>query len=122
MFALDQRGGFDQILPGGRPVGHPDLGPNALQIVAGIGDVVVAEAERQNGPIIDLCRRSTYNPVTRKWNAPGGDKNWNRSWPCWAATSALARVPRSASAMWSTVTSTPLAIPQSFAYLSNHTS
>ena len=28
---------------------------------------VVKEAERQNGPIIDLCKRSTYNPVTRKW-------------------------------------------------------
>jgi len=28
---------------------------------------VVREAERQHGPIVDLCRRSTYNPVTRKW-------------------------------------------------------
>src|SRR3989441_12547801 len=28
---------------------------------------MVKEAERQNGPIIDLCKRSTYNPVTRKW-------------------------------------------------------
>src|SRR2546428_3917057 len=28
---------------------------------------VVKEAERQNGPILDLCKRSTYNPVTRKW-------------------------------------------------------
>ncbi len=28
---------------------------------------VVKEAERQTGPIIDLCKRSTYNPVTRKW-------------------------------------------------------
>src|SRR3989441_979555 len=28
---------------------------------------VVKEAERQNGPILDLCRRSTYNPVTHKW-------------------------------------------------------
>src|SRR3989454_7201520 len=28
---------------------------------------VVKEAERQNGPLLDLCRRSTYNPVTRKW-------------------------------------------------------
>ena len=28
---------------------------------------VVAEAERQHGPILDLCKRSTYNPVTRKW-------------------------------------------------------
>src|SRR3989475_2700905 len=28
---------------------------------------VVRDAERQNGPLIDLCKRSTYNPVTRKW-------------------------------------------------------
>jgi len=28
---------------------------------------VVKEAERQNGPLLDLCKRSTYNPVTRKW-------------------------------------------------------
>jgi len=28
---------------------------------------VVTEAERQHGPILDLCKRSTYNPVTRKW-------------------------------------------------------
>jgi multiple sugar transport system substrate-binding protein len=28
---------------------------------------VVTEAERQHGPLIDLCKRSTYNPVTRKW-------------------------------------------------------
>src|SRR6266513_2111397 len=28
---------------------------------------VVRQAERQHGPIIDLCKRSTYNPVTRKW-------------------------------------------------------
>src|SRR6266542_1741080 len=28
---------------------------------------VVQEAERQHGPILDLCKRSTYNPVTRKW-------------------------------------------------------
>src|SRR5881394_2869439 len=55
-------------------------------------------------------------------NAPGGERNWNRSCPCCAATSALARVPRSARAMWSTVTSIPLAVPQSLAYLSNHTS
>src|SRR2546425_12212272 len=55
-------------------------------------------------------------------NAPGGDRNWNRSCPCCAATSALARVPRSAREMWSTVTSTPLAVPQSLAYLSNQTS
>src|SRR5438309_296983 len=27
---------------------------------------VVKEAERQNGPLLDLCRRSTHNPVTRK--------------------------------------------------------
>src|SRR2546428_5542600 len=26
-------------------VGHPDLGPNALQVVARVGDIVVAEAE-----------------------------------------------------------------------------
>src|SRR5205807_54235 len=55
-------------------------------------------------------------------NAPGGDRNWNRSCPCCAATSALARVPRSAREMWSTVTSTPLAVPHSLAYLSNQTS
>src|SRR5882762_1192848 len=55
-------------------------------------------------------------------NAPGGDRNWNRSCPCWAATSALARVPRSASAMWSTVTSIPFAVPHSLAYLSNQAS
>src|SRR2546430_11049989 len=28
---------------------------------------VVQQAERQNGPILDLCKRSTYNPVTDKW-------------------------------------------------------
>src|SRR5439155_1223208 len=28
---------------------------------------VVKEAEKQNGPLLDLCKRSTYNPVTRKW-------------------------------------------------------
>jgi ABC-type glycerol-3-phosphate transport system substrate-binding protein len=28
---------------------------------------VVREAEKQQGPILDLCRRSTYNPLTRKW-------------------------------------------------------
>jgi len=28
---------------------------------------VVQQAERQHGPILDLCKRSTYNPVTRKW-------------------------------------------------------
>src|SRR2546427_11314009 len=26
---------------------------------------VVKEAERQHGPLVDLCKRSTYNPVTR---------------------------------------------------------
>ncbi len=28
---------------------------------------VVKEAEHQHGPLLDLCKRSTYNPVTRKW-------------------------------------------------------
>jgi multiple sugar transport system substrate-binding protein len=28
---------------------------------------VVRDAERVHGPIIDLCKRATYNPVTRKW-------------------------------------------------------
>src|SRR6266513_683555 len=28
---------------------------------------VVKEAERRHGPLVDLCKRSTYNPVTRKW-------------------------------------------------------
>src|ERR1041384_2612006 len=28
---------------------------------------VLKEAERRNGAILDLCKRSTYNPVTRKW-------------------------------------------------------
>src|SRR5205814_1899127 len=28
---------------------------------------VVKEAEHQHGPLVDLCKRSTYNPVTRKW-------------------------------------------------------
>src|SRR5438477_5296094 len=28
---------------------------------------VVADAERTHGPILDLCKRATYNPVTRKW-------------------------------------------------------
>src|SRR2546429_8306400 len=27
----------------------------------------VRDAERAHGPIIDLCKRATYNPVTRKW-------------------------------------------------------
>ena len=31
-----------------------------------MGDLV-REAERQHGPLIDLCKRSTYNPVTRHW-------------------------------------------------------
>src|SRR5918996_560808 len=55
-------------------------------------------------------------------NAAGGERNWNRSCPCCAATSALPRVTRSARLMWSTVTSTPLAVPQSLANLSNHAS
>src|SRR5947208_13954107 len=29
--------------------------------------VLVHEAELQHGPLIDLCKLSTYNPVTRKW-------------------------------------------------------
>src|SRR5438094_8416112 len=28
---------------------------------------VLQQAERQNGSILDLCKRSTYNPLTRKW-------------------------------------------------------
>src|SRR6267142_2491690 len=28
---------------------------------------VVRDAERVHGPMVDLCKRSTYNPVTRKW-------------------------------------------------------
>src|SRR5256885_8521114 len=28
---------------------------------------VVKEAEGRHGPLVDLCKRSTYNPVTRKW-------------------------------------------------------
>src|SRR3989441_4469198 len=28
---------------------------------------VVRDAERAHGPLLDLCKRSTYNPVTRKW-------------------------------------------------------
>src|SRR5205809_6975109 len=28
---------------------------------------VAKEAESRSGPILDLCKRSTYNPVTRKW-------------------------------------------------------
>ena len=34
--------------------------------VLDMGDLV-QEAERQHGPLLDLCKRSTYNPVTRKW-------------------------------------------------------
>lgn len=30
---------------------------------------LVREVERRHGPILDLARRSTYNPVTRKWFA-----------------------------------------------------
>src|SRR5438445_9268139 len=28
---------------------------------------VVQEAERRHGPVLDLCKRSTYNPVTKRW-------------------------------------------------------
>src|SRR5438270_8008380 len=28
---------------------------------------VVKEAVRRHGPLVDLCKSSTYNPVTRKW-------------------------------------------------------
>ena len=28
---------------------------------------VVQEAARRHGPILDLCKRSTYNPVTKRW-------------------------------------------------------
>jgi len=35
---------------------------------------VVRDAERAHGPIIDLCKRATYNPVTRKWF--GFSDNW----------------------------------------------
>src|SRR5258706_7812531 len=35
---------------------------------------VVRDAERAHGPIIDLCKRATYNPVTRKWL--GFSDNW----------------------------------------------
>jgi len=45
MLALDEGRRLDQIFPCRRAVRHPDLGPNGLQVVAGIGDVVVAEAE-----------------------------------------------------------------------------
>src|SRR6058998_1825688 len=34
--------------------------------VLDMGDLV-REAERQHGPLVDLCKRSTYNPVTRQW-------------------------------------------------------
>src|SRR2546422_3298385 len=45
MFPLDERGGLDQILPRRRAVGHSDFRPDALQVVARVGDIVVAEAE-----------------------------------------------------------------------------
>src|SRR6266498_983203 len=45
MLVLDERGRLDQILPLRRAVGHPDLGPDAFQVVAGVGHVVVAEPE-----------------------------------------------------------------------------
>src|SRR5258708_36142964 len=35
---------------------------------------VVRDAERAHGPLIDLCKRATYNPVTRKWF--GFSDNW----------------------------------------------
>jgi multiple sugar transport system substrate-binding protein len=28
---------------------------------------IVQESERRHGPILDLCKRATYNPLTRKW-------------------------------------------------------
>src|SRR5439155_871030 len=34
--------------------------------VLDLGDLV-REVERKHGPLLDLCKRSTYNPVTRKW-------------------------------------------------------
>ena len=34
--------------------------------VLDVGDVV-KEAERRNGPILELCRRSAFNPVTKRW-------------------------------------------------------
>ncbi|TMQ68023.1 MAG: carbohydrate ABC transporter substrate-binding protein [Candidatus Eisenbacteria bacterium] len=41
--------------------------PGAFELqVLDMADVV-KEAERRNGPILGLCKRSTYNPVTRKW-------------------------------------------------------
>src|SRR5881409_712516 len=41
--------------------------PGAFELqVLDMADVV-KEAERRNGPILDLCKRSTYNPVTKKW-------------------------------------------------------
>ena len=40
--------------------------PGAFELqVLDMADVV-KEAERQHGPLVDLCKRSTYNPVTRK--------------------------------------------------------
>src|SRR6266540_1889003 len=44
----------------------------ALQVLD-LGDVV-KEAERNHGPLLDLCRRSTFNPVTGKWF--GFSDNW----------------------------------------------
>src|SRR6267378_2203117 len=35
---------------------------------------IVRDAERAHGPLIDLCKRATYNPVTRKWF--GFSDNW----------------------------------------------
>src|SRR5438128_3031305 len=45
MFALDEWRGLDQVFPRRRPVRHADLGPDALQVVAGVGHVAVAEPE-----------------------------------------------------------------------------
>src|SRR2546430_17001942 len=43
--ALDERRRLDQVFPRRGAVGHPDLGPEALQVVARVGHVVVAEPE-----------------------------------------------------------------------------
>ena len=41
--------------------------PGAFEpLVLDLGDLV-REVERKHGPLLDLCKRSTYNPVTRKW-------------------------------------------------------
>ncbi len=45
MLDLDLWPRRDQVFPRRRPVGHADLGPNALEVVAWIGHVVVAEAD-----------------------------------------------------------------------------